>query len=355
VPVRIQVMRKPLLTMRKLLLTAALPIALLPGAAWADGFNNPNGPTTNEGPRTLGGAAAGIEEGAYRYFSLTLPTRPPQTVVERIDKRETTIDRWWHLPGDYAIPAVAYDRSPGGLSADGGTLVLTTLPHAYPPEETRFAILDTRSSLRHRAGAHRAITPLALPGAFTFDAISPDGSRIYLIQYFYAGERVTHYDVRALDTATGRLIPGRIVDPEESEKGMDGTPITRLQSPDGRWAYTLYGADTPFLHALDTVRGRAVCVDLPQLNGGRASFQLRMRLAGDGNRIEVYRVGSSGGTPQSDPLLEIDTGRFEANRPAAAATPSGGGAATAGMPWLALAAVAVAIAIAIAWRRRAAR
>ena len=61
---------------------------------------------------------------------------------------------------------------------------------------------------------------------------------------------------------------------------MAGFPQTRATSPDGRWAYTLYEPaerDHPaFIHALDTKRGTAVCIDLDPLadqrgRGGSAS------------------------------------------------------------------------------------
>ncbi len=46
---------------------------------------------------------------------------------------------------------------------------------------------------------------------------------------------------------------------------MQGLPMTRATSADGRLAYTLYSAEEPFIHALDTVRGSAaVCIDLPR-------------------------------------------------------------------------------------------
>lgn len=286
-------------------LAAALLVAgALAPAASGDGFG-------------ILGAAPGVEAPPYRYVALAPRTRHPVTVVEKLDVRDAKIDRWWHLRGSWYVPAVAADRSPGGLSADGGTLVLVTFPQRYPPRRTRLAVLDTRLFLRHPHRGERprhAIRRLSLPGAFSFDAISPDGSRIYLIQNFYRGARLAHYEVRALDTAGGRLLPGPIVDPEEPDERMQGAPVSRVSSPDGRWAYTLYtGSEERFLHALDTVRGRAVCVDLPQLGDLREPFQLRLRLADGGRRILV----SSRDTKDAgaSPLLEIDTGSFAVRQP----------------------------------------
>ena len=98
------------------------------------------------------------------------------------------IDRWWYLRGSYVIPAVAYDGSAGGLSADGRTLALVNFCRAYPPPQTKLAILDTDVYLRHprRPGQHRpqhAIHYLNPQGQFDFQAVSPNGSKLYLRHY----------------------------------------------------------------------------------------------------------------------------------------------------------------------------
>lgn len=289
-----------------------LSLALIPQASRGDGFGDPDGATHSEGPRTLG-TAPSIQRGHYRYVISAAPARPGSRLVARIDKRDGSVERWY-VRGGFGIPVVAYDRTPGGPSANGDTLVLTTIPRAYPPKRSEFAILDTSLSGRRREDA---VSYLTLPGAYSFDAISPDGSRMYLVKYLYAGVRVTHWVLRAVDTATGRLLPDRIVDQENPKKPMDRTAITQLLSPGGRWAYTLYGAKTPFLYALDTLGGRIVRVDLPQLPGGRASFRLRMRLSDGGRYIEAYQVATLAGGRQIGRPVKIDTKGFEVRESAA--------------------------------------
>jgi hypothetical protein len=286
------------------LVLIVVAVALAPAKAGADGLG-------------ILGAAPSFTDPPYRYVALTPHTRHPLSVVERIDLRDSTIDRWWHLRGSYFLPAVAADGSPGGISANG-ILVLTTFPRRYPPKRSRFAILDTRLFLSHpdrdAISPRHAITRLSLPGAYSFDAISPDGSRIYLIHNLFKGREVSRYEVRALDTASGRLLPRSIVDPEEPDERMQGSPVTRLASADERWAYTLYtGSEETFLHALDTVRGRAVCVDLPQLEDLREPFQLRLRFADGGERILVSSRDTK--DAPASPLLEIETGSFEVREP----------------------------------------
>jgi hypothetical protein len=91
---------------------------------------------------------------------------------------------------------------------------------------------------------------------------------MYLIHYPSTSD-VSRYEVLAYEVARGRLIPKPIVDPRDRGEAMTGFPISRVMSPDGRWAYTLYGRPQggPFVHALDTAGLRAVCVDLPALAG----------------------------------------------------------------------------------------
>jgi acyl-coenzyme A thioesterase PaaI-like protein len=288
-----------------------------------------------------GGAAGGVtvSGSSYRYTALSPGTPGKLTVVARTDRDGGRVSRWWYLRGSYDVPAVAYDGSAGGLSANGVTLVLSRFSQTYPPRTTRFAILNTSLYLRHprRTGQrrpHHAITHVILRGDFSFDAISPDGSTVYLIHHQLpprAGAAYTaNYEVRALDTRSGELLPQPIVDPDEPDERMQGLPITRATSPDGRWAYTLYDGNgkVPFLHALDTVRRRAVCVDFPQLKGRRNLFLLKLSTEQAGRRLVVRTRPSARG--QSRQLLNLDTKSFEVEEPGPTAT-----ASTAAIsPWL---------------------
>jgi hypothetical protein len=253
-------------------------------------------------------------------------------VVERIDRDGGRVDRWWYLRGNYYIPAVAYDGSGGGLSADGRSLVLTRFKFGYPPRETRFAVLDTDLHLRHRheQGKPRpAISRIDLPGYFSFDAISPDGSTIYLIEHGLSADRkavrFAEYEVRAFDVESGRLLPEPIVDPDEPEERMEGLPVSRATSPDGRWAYTLYDGNgkEPFIHALDTVGRRAVCIDLPQLVDRRNLFMLRLAIDAAGRRLTVLNRPPN--LERSRALLQVDTRAFAVRKPTPVATASSGG------------------------------
>jgi hypothetical protein len=300
---------------------------------------------------------------AYRYSALSPNARGHRrTVVVQSDRRGGRVSRWWYLRGDYFVPAVAYDLSPGGLSADGGTLVLTRFKWGYPPKETRFAILDTRLHLRHprRPGQkhhpRHAIARVDLKGDFSFDAISPDGSTVYLIHRYLpasAGDAyISTYEVRALDVKSGKLLPQPIVDPEEADEKMQGLPLTRAASPDGRWAYTLYDGNgkEPFIHALDTVGRRAVCIDLPQLENLQRRFFYLLQLRTDRGGRELVVVRRRPGPEASQSLLTVDTKSFEVRTPERTATASSGLS-----PWPPIGIVLGCLILALCWRLRGRR
>lgn len=204
---------------------------------------------------------------------------PSGTVVARISLRGGRVLNFRYLGARYTVPAVAYDGSVGGLSADGRTLVLLEPRMTFPRARTRLRILDP-VLLRTR-------DTIDLRGDYSFDAISPDGRWMYLIHYLSRNDP-THYEVRAYDVQRGRLLAEPIVDSNESGEEMRGNPLTRTTSPEGRWAYTLYdGNGKPFVHALDTVGRTARCIDLDglagrDLNGARlvlegGSLSVRLR------------------------------------------------------------------------------
>ena len=188
---------------------------------------------------------SGVTDGAgSRYVTLRTGAN---TVVARTDVGTGKVRQSATLPGAVTTPAVAYDRTAGGLSADGRTLVLIRPRAGFPRTQTTFAVLNAPN-----LGVRKWIT---LRGDFSFDAISPDGKLIYLVRYLSRIDP-TKYEVRAYDLETERLLAQPIVDPEEPDEQMGGHPLTRSTSPDGRWAYTLYrgsGGHEPFIHALDTV------------------------------------------------------------------------------------------------------
>jgi len=261
-----------------------------------------------------------VPASADRYVTIN---RGAGTLVERIARNGGKVVQLTTLTGTFTIPAVAYDSSSGGLSADGRTLVLIEPRRSFPRPETTFALLDARTlRVRHR---------FTLRGDFSFDAVSPRGRTMFLINY--TSPDPTRYAVRAYDLRSGRLRPAPITDPAERSDKMRGSPITRLTSADGRWAYTLYDGSgaAPFVHALDTATSRAHCIDLELLGGRGDLWQLRLR-ADRGGGLSV--VSSSG------PVARVDLARFTAAPPSAPAQRDL-------RPWLVLGAALAAATLAV--------
>ncbi len=251
-----------------LVLVTAVALASAVTAVAAKGDGSPYTPGLFQG-------ADGVISPDHKVRFVTLAT-PKSTVVAAIRVRTGRVVRSNVLRGFYGVPIVAWDNSTGGVSADGRTLVLGSYgPLPGDPGVTRFAVIDTKTLRKSRL--------LALRGSWAYDAIAPDGSRMFLIEYLAAGQN-PHYRVRSLDLRTGRLNPEAIVDRRENEVLMRGQPVTRVASLEGRWAYTLYARPKhgPFVHALDTVRGEAYCVDLPLRLRQLEQMALRLRMRSDG-------------------------------------------------------------------------
>jgi hypothetical protein len=131
---------------------------------------------------------------------------------------------------------------------------------------------------------------------------------MYLIEY-PSPKNSTEYSVRAYSLGSNRLLPDPIVDPNEPPGEMQGLPLVRATSADGRWAYTLYdgGGKEPFIHALDTLEGRAVCIDLDAINSN-AAYHARLTVNPDGSELTVV-------DRKHGPRALVDTQTFEVSEP----------------------------------------
>ena len=226
-------------------------------------------------------------------YSTIVDNRGTTVLATETDGGELRTQR--SLADIWAPLAVTIDgREAGGLSADGETLVLGQTPDGFRPEKTSFLLLDTQR-LRVRE-------QIDLPGYVSFDAISPDGSLLYLVSYDSATDPF-NYSVRAYDVEAGRFKPGEIVDPSEPDERMAGQPVAREMSPDGRWAYTLYaGGEEAFIHALDTEGETAVCVDLEKFTPTQA-YRLDLAVVAGTGAISVLSRG--------EPAATVDPENFE--------------------------------------------
>ena len=284
-------------TLHRLAVVLTLSIAtaaVVTAAAAGDGGPSPG--------ITLGGTGVSGSGGALRYVAI--PTERG-TLVEAIRVRDGRVLRWNVIRGLLlGVPLVANDGSAGGLSHDLKTLILASYAGRVDPGGagvTRFAVFDT--------GRFRVVRTVTLRGSYSFDAVAPDASTLYVIQYTSAQDW-NRYRVRAYDLVRGRLLARAIVDKRDPAEAMSGAPLTRVTSADGGWVYTLYSSSTgsPFIHALDARHRRAFCIDLPRLVPPDALLHLRMSLSRDGIVLTQPLVGR---------LAVVDTASFavHAGRP----------------------------------------
>ena len=212
-----------------------------------------------DGPMFVTQGGIGVVSGTTRYIPVNNGVNDV-TLLLAISTEDGTELNQIPLVGSWGLPSTPAGAQ--GLSLDGKKLVLadTNTGQASP---SMFMVVNPKTL--------RITKRITLKGYFSFDAMSPDGSKLYFIQYVKSGGGtidLEHYVVGGYDMKENRLLPGRIADRTQKSWVMQGSPVTRTTSTDGRWVYTLYSnpAGYPFIHALDTVRGVAHCVGLPMTN-----------------------------------------------------------------------------------------
>jgi len=200
------------------------------------------------------------------------------------------------LPGRWGLQATTIRGTLAGLSADAQTLVL-----ARPADDPGGLRARSEFVVLHGPGLARGAR-FGLRGDFTVDALSPHGRTLYLIEHL-AGPDVTRYRVRAYDLLRHRLLPRVIADKRQAGWTMRGMPLDRVVGRGARWVYTLYssGGNYPFVHALDTVAGTAVCVGVPLDWRDATMDAARLQLRSGGRILTVE--GPNVKTP-----VRIDTG-----------------------------------------------
>jgi YVTN family beta-propeller protein len=182
------------------------------------------------------------------------------------------------LPGAYAFASEA-GPAPAGFSPNGRWLVLVGEVGA----KSSFAIVDT-SLVKLAAFAE-------IPGPFTYDAISDDGTSLYLIERItpeaareLPGVNAAYgYRVRVYDVPAGKMSETLVVDVKLASQTDGNNAETRLDgimsgiyqssvpSRDGRWNFSFYYNPSrgPFIHVLHLDSRSAFCIlDLPLVAGG---------------------------------------------------------------------------------------
>ena len=237
-------------------------------AVWTTTLASGAGPSPGLSP-----GRQGLADGKLRYLALPASTTTEVQVVDR----DARVLRHMRIKGTWGIPLVAYDGTAEGLFPNGRTLLLAQSLYngSTLRTTTKFTLVDTR---RMKVSGR-----IQLKGAFTFDAVSRDGRYLYLIEYI-SPEDPSSYRVRAYDLRRAGLLAKIVSDKHSWATDMRGLPISRLWKES--WAYTLYGANArPFIHALDTQKVAAVCINLPWKTSPDRVFDYRLKVDGDGHLV----------------------------------------------------------------------
>jgi hypothetical protein len=218
-------------------------------------------------------------------------------------------------------------------SADGRWLVFTG---SMAPGST-----TSRFQVRDSALAKPPET-VTLSGYYSFDGISNDGRRLYLLEWLRPGQ----YQVRRYDLPGRQLFAAPIVDKSEGGAPMSGQGAASVTTRDGADQLTLYLHDAnhrSFVHVLPMASDLpfAFCVDLPGPDHG-------WTLVAAPNGETFYAVNPSDGwivritpSPSSEP--QVATSRIsqtaapqaqagQTATPAAVVSPNGSTLYLAGGP-----------------------
>jgi hypothetical protein len=222
------------------------------------------------------------------------------------------------LAGHWQLPTVGLDPIPAGRSLDGSTVVLVEGTYDPSAGRSRFAVVEHvfQDKVSTVGDADlRLVRIVELPGAFEYDTQSPDGRILYVVQHL-DGEAGGHYQVRAVDVATGVMRDAVIVDKTHPDETMAGSPIAQVRRPNGL-VLTLYrGPEHPFIHALNSTDAWAVCIDLPKgASDADAAASLDWGLVSAPGDTWVFAVNASLGL-----AVEIDPTQLSVRRSASIGT-----------------------------------
>jgi hypothetical protein len=223
-----------------------------------------------------GGTGLANLDGSVRYLAQSAGANTRITALDAAgDEAVPTVT----IRGEYGIATLTQNGLTGGLFHDGSAFVAQSLGLN---STSSFVVIGTKDLV--------PLQTIKLKGTFGFDALSPDGSKLYLIQHTSAQD-VQHYIVRAYNLKTHTLMKGRVADKTQKSWLMQGWAVDRVTSTDGRWAYTLYAnpGGYPFVHALDTVRGVAHCIGVPWRGDQNEPWNMKLALNEDGRSLAVNR------------------------------------------------------------------
>jgi hypothetical protein len=245
--------------------------------------------------------AQGMLSADRKHYYFARPDLPSTTLLAGFDVDTSGVTELFSQGGQWRLT---------GVSATGRWIVLTRIPgEAEKQTWLRANQWKTELQIVDPTDAHVAHS-VELDGNFDVDAISADGTSLFLIQHLPV-LNPDHYQVRLYDLIGNQLQDGALVDKRAPDEVMVGEPWDAVASPDGEWLLTLYlrtRQNTAFIHALNLENKFAMCIDLP--SGTKDLSLLKhytLALAPDGRT--VYAINPALGT-----LAIVDLDQFEVSR-----------------------------------------
>lgn len=218
-----------------------------------------------------------------------------QTTINVINTQNGATIRSIVISGTYSTAAQGFASALA--SSDGHWLAL--VQQRQHNNATTIALVDTQ--------AGRLVKTIQLNGDFDLDALSPDGSSLYLLQNLSDGSG--HYYVKLYNVNENKLYDYTIVDKTDINEKMTGVALVRQMAGDGTSAYTLYtntSQNKAFVHILP-LDGEAFpfarCVDLPAGHSADLLHYYTLTLSPDGGTL--YAVNAALGVAS---LINLDNG-----------------------------------------------
>ena len=213
---------------------------------------------------------------------------PDGSIYYALEGASPTTLRWIDAKSGRTITQLAVDGSftfadertigPSGFSPNGRWLVLVGAADAT----SGFAVIDTKLL--------KVAALVQVPGSFSYDAISDDGTSLYLIEQISQqaarnlGFNTPYgYRVRVYDLPTAKLSETLVVDVKLASQTLANNAETRVDgfmtgiyqssvpSRDGLWNFSFYYNPNrgPFIHVLHLNSRSAFCIlDLPDPPNG---------------------------------------------------------------------------------------
>jgi hypothetical protein len=241
--------------------------------------------------------------------------------AELIDNDETRLKTFDAATGDETLRMpLAGSWSLGAVSPNGKTVALTRVPNEKENQvwlksgkwQTDLQIIDVKS--------YRPKHTIKLAGNFEVEALSPDGSSLFLVEHLPAA-KPDRYVIRWYDLSKEQLV----ADPLRSKTAdeiMSGYAWGGVASTDGEWLFTLYlstNRKVAFVHMLNLKERYTVCVDLPS-DGASFEALKHYALAYSPQRKTLFATNPRTGVVAEiwldDYRLDQSKGKFVVNKSA---------------------------------------